>query len=120
MRAMVSSGSVEWPTKFAPAMRGTIGSVFYDAARAGASTPEAIVVAATQTLRVRYTAAAPERKPAYLEALESLVADRPQALAFATHALWRESLPPAERDRLRAEARRQGLNAVLGEQKEQR
>lgn len=80
---------------FEVAQRSGIANWFYEAAREGAETPDAIV---------RRSISRVFDSPALRKLRDVVEADASQALEFAEHVLWRESLSPEEKERFKGES----------------
>lgn len=106
------SGADAWLDRFEPEIRGVLGAAFYDAVRAGANFPTAVIAVVRQRYVDRAHLAEGERKEVYRSAIRALAEDRAGATAFAKAAIAREKLPASERDRLRKEARERGKQSV--------
>lgn len=108
-----------WLDQFPPRYRGTLGSPYYNAVRAGVIEPAQVLVAVRDCYLARMDRADAAGRDLYRRAIVALVRDLDAALRFATHAVAREALPDPERRRLKEEARQRGVSAVL-EEKEAR
>src|SRR5947209_3580313 len=120
MPSFHGSHATTWLDQFSPSMRGAIGDPFYRAIRDGAASPDAVLVQVERILTLRCLRAAPALRADYAAALRSLLDARDSALAFARYAIWRDALPAAQRERLRQQARREGIEAVIAEREGQR